>query len=127
MLQPSRVDTITPFHIPQSIEAVPASLVEVAVRIVRRKPARAQITEVRIALEAAHVVATHDFLTGHTACRAGGCVEAHVFFCRFFFFCRLCLGTWQTTNYIPMPTLLTYSTEGIVAVFTNCKTIDSEV
>lgn len=89
------------------------------IRVALIEPSTAQIAEMRVALEADHMVTTHRFLAARITRRARSCVHCHVFLRCQLLARQLVLLARKAREEFAMPAGLTYFAEGKGAVFAN--------
>lgn len=113
------VGAIAPFELPKPHVAWAFLCVEMFVWVILVDPEATQITEMRAAFEADHMIAAHRFLATRVTCRARGRVHCHIFFRSKLLFGQLVLLTRKAREEFAVPAGLTYFAERKGAVFAN--------
>lgn len=113
------VGAIAPFELPKPHVARAFLCVEMLVWVILVDPEAAQITEMRAAFEADHMVAAHRFLAARVARRARGRVHCHIFFRSKLLARQLVLLARKAREEFAVPAGLTYFAERKGAVFAN--------
>lgn len=117
------IQAIATFQIPQTVVTFAVDVVEVTVRIRLAEPARAEVAEMRIALETFHVIASHPLLAWSVARGTRSRVHLEVLLGRLLLGRQFGLPSREAANELAMPALFADAAEGVVAVFADGHTV----